>query len=149
RLLDFVDHSLIPLVPSRGSVGASGDLAPLAHLALPLIGMGEFWDQAQKQSMPAEKRLAELKLAPIELAAKDGLALINGTQFMTAYGAHVLEKSQRLVKLFDVAAAMSLEALQGSIKPFDARVQSVRPHPGQATVASNIRALLADSQILE
>lgn len=149
RLLDFVEHSLVPVVPSRGSVGASGDLAPLAHMALPLIGIGAFWDAAQKEQVPAATRLSELKLAPIELAAKDGLALINGTQFMTAYGAYVLEKSQRLVKLCDVAATMSLEALQGSIKPFDERVQVVRPHPGQAIVANNVRALLRDSQILE
>lgn len=149
RLLDFAERALIPVVPSRGSVGASGDLAPLAHMALPLIGMGSFWNESKTQPIVADQRLAALKLAPIELAAKDGLALINGTQFMTAYGAYVLEKTRRLAVLFDVAAAMSLEALQGSIRPFDPRVHAVRPHPGQAIVAANIRALLADSQILE
>ncbi len=149
RLLQFHELGLTPVVPSRGSVGASGDLAPLAHLCLPLIGFGEFWLADEDGRRPAAETLAHHRLEPIELAAKDGLALINGTQLMSAYGAWVLEKCQSLIKFADLAAAMSLEGLQGSIKPFDARIQQARPHPGQLTVAGNVRALLADSEILE
>jgi histidine ammonia-lyase len=148
-LLKLDELGLSPVVPSRGSVGASGDLAPLAHLSLPLIGHGEIWNEEGTAARPAAAVLAEHDLQPIELAAKDGLALINGTQFMSAYGAHVLEKTQQLVRLFDLVAAMSLEALQGSIKPFDERVQRVRPHPGQGIVADNVRKLLVESEILE
>lgn len=148
RLLDFDRRGLVPVVPSRGSVGASGDLAPLAHLCLPLIGHGEFWDETGGRR-PAAEVLARYHLAPVELGAKDGLALINGTQFMTAYGAVVLERAARLADLFDLAAAMSLEALRGSIRPFDPRVHAVRPHPGHGQVAANVRQLLAGSEILE
>jgi histidine ammonia-lyase len=146
RLLDFEARDLISVVPSRG---ASGDLAPLAHLALPLIGHGSFWSKADDSFIAASSTLASENLQPIELAAKDGLALINGTQFMSAYGAYILEKAGRFCRLADLAAAMSLEALQGSVKPFDARVQDVRPHPGQKTVAANMRRLLSASEILE
>ena len=149
RLLKFDELNLIPVVPSRGSVGASGDLAPLAHLALPLIGHGAFWDGEHSKGVPAATVLARHDLQPLDLGAKDGLALINGTQLMSAYGAHILERAARLVKLFDLAATMSLEALQGSIRPFDPRVHQVRPHPGQQAVAANVRALLVDSEILE
>jgi histidine ammonia-lyase len=149
RLLLFEEMDLIPVVPSRGSVGASGDLAPLAHLSLPLIGLGEFWGENDGNAVPAARVFDGIGLRPIELAPKDGLALINGTQFMSAYGAYVVEKCQRLVTLADLIAAMSLEALQGSIKPFDARIHAVRPHPGQAVVAANVRQLLVDSEILE
>src|SRR5437764_7791505 len=96
RLLEFDERDLIPVVPSRGSVGASGDLAPLAHLCLPLIGRGEFWDETETKAVPAADVLRSHGLEPIALGAKDGLALINGTQLMTAYGAYVLEKFQRL-----------------------------------------------------
>lgn len=147
RLLEFDRLGLIPVIPSRGSVGASGDLAPLAHMSLPLIGLGEFWGTTGPE--PAATALARHNLAPVELLAKDGLALINGTQFMSAHAVSVLEKSLRIVRLFDLAAAMSLEALQGSIRPFDPRVSEVRPHPGQARVATNIRNLLTGSEILE
>lgn len=149
RLLDFDRRRRIPVVPSRGSVGASGDLAPLAHLCLPLIGQGAFWDETGTRCRPAAEVLAEEGWEPLELAAKDGLALINGTQFMSACGAYVLEKAQRLADLYDLAAAMSLEALQGSIKPFDSRVMELRPHAGAMQVAAHIRFLLQDSQILE
>jgi histidine ammonia-lyase len=149
RLLDFSEQGLVPALPSRGSVGASGDLAPLAHLSLPLIGLGEFWDEEGGHTLPAAFVLRQRGLEPIELRAKDGLSLINGTQMMSAYGAWVLEKSVRLVRLADVVAAMSLEALQGSVKPFDERVQRLRPHPGQERVAGNVRRLLAVSEILE
>lgn len=149
RLLELEAQGLIPVVPTRGSVGASGDLAPLAHLALPLIGLGEIWDPETEQPQPAQVHLARWGLMPIELAAKDGLALINGTQFMAAYGAYVLTRTMKLLPLCDAVAAMSLEALQGSARPFDDRIHQVRPHPGQRIVAANIRRLLVDSEILE
>ena len=147
RLLRFEELDLIPVIPSRGSVGASGDLAPLAHMALPLMGFGSFWSDAGERD--ATDVLAEHGLEPLVLGAKDGLSLINGTQLMSAYGAWVLEKALSLEKAADLIAAMSLEALQGSIKPFDSRVHAVRPHPGPAVVAENVRALLVDSEILE
>ncbi|WP_439626360.1 histidine ammonia-lyase [Gemmata sp.] len=149
RLLDFDERGLVPVVPSRGSVGASGDLAPLAHLCLPLIGHGEFWNDARTAPVPAADVLRAHDLPPLELGAKDGLALINGTQLMSGYGAFVLEKCTRFVDLFDLSAAMSLEALQGSIRPFDPRIHAVRPHPGHGVVAANVRRLLEASEILE
>ncbi|MEO1075920.1 MAG: histidine ammonia-lyase [Bacteroidota bacterium] len=149
RLLTFAERDLVPVMPSRGSLGASGDLAPLAHLALPLLGRGRFWDAEGKHARPAADVLAEHGLAPLTLGAKDGLALINGTQMMSAYGAFVLERAYHLVKAADILAAMSLEALQGSATPFDPRIQAVRPHRGQGLVAQNIRQLLVDSEILE
>ena len=149
QLLRLDELGLVPWVPSRGSVGASGDLAPLAHLCLPLIGCGEVWDADGREPRPAREALAELQLEPVQLKAKDGLALINGTQLMAAYGAYVLERVQSLQKEADVLAAMSLEALQGSAAPFDARIHDIRPHPGQQAVAANIRALLEGSEILE
>lgn len=149
QLLRLAEHDLVPAVPSRGSVGASGDLAPLAHLALPLIGHGAFWTKDGADTRPADDVLQAHGLAPITLQAKDGLALINGTQLMGAYAAHILHAAQRLVQWADLIAAMSLEALQGSIKPFDGRVHAVRPHPGAQTVADNVRVLLRNSEILE
>ncbi|MBM3980405.1 MAG: histidine ammonia-lyase [Planctomycetes bacterium] len=149
RLVEFDQRNLLPVVPSRGSVGASGDLAPLAHLCLPLIGLGEFWDDDRKGTVPAADVLRAHELLPVELGAKDGLALINGTQLMAAYGAWILERCSRLVDHFDLAAAMSLEALQGSLSPFDARVHALRPHPGHGAVAANVRRLLDASEILE
>ena len=149
RLLVMAERDLIPAVPSRGSLGASGDLAPLAHLSLPLLGRGQFWDADGERTRPAADVLAEHDLAPIPLHAKDGLALINGTQMMSAYGTFVLERAGHLVKAVDVLAAMSLEALQGSIKPFDARIQAIRPHRGQGLVAENVCTLLDESEILE
>ena len=148
RLIDFYRLDLTPVVPDKGSLGASGDLAPLAHMSLPLLGLGSFWG-ADGEEIAAEKALQEHGLEPITLQAKDGLALTNGTQFMCAYGAWVLHQSLRLVKIADILAAMSLEALRGSIKPYDSRIQRLRPHPGQEAVAHNIRHLLQESEILE
>jgi histidine ammonia-lyase len=148
RLLLFAREGLVPRIPSRGSVGASGDLAPLAHLALPLIGQGEFWAEEGVGGVAAREELLRRGLDDVELGPKDGLALINGTQFMTAYGAFVLHHSRRLARHADVVAAMSLEALQGSVVPFDERIQRVRGHKGQGAVAANVRLLLEDSQIL-
>lgn len=149
RLLWMAEENLIPAVPDHGSVGASGDLAPLAHLSLPLLGEGAFWNEDGTGTIPARDVLEMRGVQPIELQAKDGLALINGTQFMTAYGAYALERAQRLVQWADLLAAMSLEALQGSIRPFDPRIHAIRPQPGQEEVAANVRRLLVESQILE
>jgi histidine ammonia-lyase len=149
RLLTFAERELIPAMPQKGSLGASGDLAPLSHMALPLIGKGKFWSLDHDGTMEAEYVLREERLDPVALGPKDGLALINGTQLMTAYGAFVLERALILVKNADVLAAMSLEAMRGSIAPFDARIQAVRPHPGQRDVAANVRLLMGGSEILE
>ncbi len=149
RLLLFAERDLVPAVPRKGSVGASGDLAPLAHLCLPLIGLGRFWDADGDGTRSADEVLAEHRLEPVVLQPKDGLSLINGTQLMGAYAAYVLEQSLKLVKLADLLAAMSLEALQGSIRPFDERIHRIRPHGGQIAVAENVRRLLVDSEILE
>jgi histidine ammonia-lyase len=149
RLMLFLKNDWIPVVPCKGSLGASGDLAPLAHLALPLLGKGYFWSAKDNEQLRAKTVLKNANLEPINLKAKDGLALINGTQMMTAYGAHILERANSLLKNADILAAISLEALMGSARPFDERIQAIRPHPGQKAVASNIRLLLTDSAILE
>lgn len=149
RLLLFLDRDLIPAIPEKGSVGASGDLAPLAHMSLPLLGLGYFWNDEGSDVIEASAILKKHSIEPIELQPKDGLSLINGTQLMSAYGAYVLEKTQHLLKVADVASAMSLEALQGSIVPFDKRIHEIRPHQGQKEVAVNIRFLLQNSEILE
>jgi histidine ammonia-lyase len=149
QLLAFEQHDLIPWVPSRGSVGASGDLAPLAHLCLPLIGRGELWADDRNGRQDVSAALQRSGLRAISLQAKDGLALINGTQLMAAYGAYVLERTLKLRKQADILAAMSLEALQGSAVPFDPRIHAIRPHSGQQQVAENVRLLLAGSEILD
>ncbi|MBT8040009.1 MAG: histidine ammonia-lyase [Xanthomonadales bacterium] len=149
QLLAFEQHGLTPWVPSRGSVGASGDLAPLAHLCLPLIGRGEVWNGDESGKVNSRAAMQRLGLEAIELSAKDGLALINGTQLMTAYGAYVLERARVLRAEADILAAMSLEALQGSAIPFDKRIHEIRPHPGQQAVAANVRQLLEKSEILD
>jgi histidine ammonia-lyase len=149
QLLEFDRQGLTPWVPSRGSVGASGDLAPLAHMCLPLIGRGEVWNETGSGKKDAADAMRLLGIEPIQLKAKDGLALINGTQLMAAYGAFVLERSLILQKEADILAAMSLEALQGSAAPFDERIHLIRPHEGQKTVAGNIRKLLEQSEIMD
>jgi len=148
QLLELEEKGVLPWIPSRGSVGASGDLAPLAHMCLPLIGRGEVWDETLSACVPAAAVLEAKEIMPINLQAKDGLALINGTQMMAAYGAFVLERTLILQREADLLAAMSLEALQGSAAPFDARIHAIRPHHGQQVVASNIRKLLEGSEIL-
>lgn len=149
QLLAFDRAGLIPWVPSRGSVGASGDLAPLAHMSLPLIGAGLCWNSDRTGPEPSAVALQRAGLKPVELGAKDGLALINGTQMMTALGAFVLARCLRLVTAADILGAMSLEALQGSARPFDARIHQLRPHLGQQAAADNVRRLLKGSEILE
>ncbi|MFI5402766.1 MAG: histidine ammonia-lyase [Planctomycetota bacterium] len=145
-LLDLWNRGVTPVVPSQGSVCASGDLAPLAHIALTLLGRGDAFVRGRR--MKASAALARARMKPIELAPKEGLALINGTSVATAVLARVLVEAQDLVRLADVAAATSIEALLGTDKPFDARVQALRPHPGQIATASNIRKLLRGSRIL-
>lgn len=149
RLIHFLDEGLIPAIPQKGSVGASGDLAPLAHMSLPLIGLGQIWNGEGSAAVDTAELFQKIKIEPIELQPKDGLSLINGTQLMSAYGAYILEKTLHLLKVADIAAAMSLEALQGSIIPFDKRIHEIRPHNGQQVVAGNIRELLKGSEILE
>jgi len=147
-LVAMLNGRVHPRIPSQGSVGASGDLAPLAHLALVLIGEGE----ARVGEGPVEDGRAAMKRAgvePIVLEAKEGLALINGTQYMASLGTLRLLEAERLATAADVAGAISLEALKGSTKPFDPRLHAARPHPGQEVVAANLRALLADSSIAE
>lgn len=146
-LLGMLAAGVVPRIPAQGSVGASGDLAPLAHLALALIGEGEVVHDGKPA--PAAPALAAAGLVPVVLQAKEGLALINGTQFMTALGALALSDAQRLARLADVAGAVALEALLGSKTPFDPRLQAVRAHPGQAICAANLRALLDGSALME
>ncbi len=146
RLIDFYNHDIVPVVYENGSLGASGDLAPLAHLALPLIGEGEVHYEGRIR--PAAEVLQALNLEPIRLQAKEGLALLNGTQFMTALGLMNLWKAEKLDLLADRIAAVSLEAYDGRIEPFDETVQNIRPYPGQAETARRIRTQLADSAII-
>ena len=143
RLIDFLAHGIHPVVPEKGSLGASGDLAPLAHLALPLIGRGEV--ELGGRVMSARDALAEAGLEPLALEAKEGLALLNGTQMMGALAALFLADADRLVKTASVAAATSVEALLGTDVAFSAAYQLARPHPGQVAVAAEMRHLLRDS----
>ena len=147
RLLDTLRAGMVPVVPEQGSVGASGDLAPLAHLALPLIGRGEV--RFRGRTMPALVALREVGLEPLTLLAKEGLALLNGTQLMSAIGALLLADADRLVRTASVAAAMSVEALLGTDVAYTAAYQLARPHPGQIEVARQMRALLRDSGLME
>jgi histidine ammonia-lyase len=146
-LCQMLNHKVYPVVPEKGSVGASGDLAPLAHLALALIGEGEsFFENERLASADA---LARAGLKPIVLEAKDGLALLNGTQGMHAVGGLALFRAKRLAHVADVAGAMTLEGLMGTPRAFDLRIQKARPHPGQIAVADHMRALLRQSEIRE
>ena len=148
RMVALYNAGLTPVVPSQGSCGASGDLAPLAHMAIVLLGYGEVHDaNARGGVVPAAEALARAGIAPIELAAKEGLALINGTQIMTAWGLVTLGRALTSSKVADVACAMTLEALRGSTRPFLPEVHELRPHPGQRDTAANLRALLAGSAI--
>lgn len=147
HLLAMLEKHVHPLVPARGSVGASGDLAPLAHLALGLIGEGDVFYQGKRQ--PAAGALAAAGLVPLQLAAKEGLALLNGTQAMAAVGGLALLRAERVTRLMGLAGAMTLEALKGTPVAFDARIHAARPHPGQLEVARHLRSLLAASEIRE
>ena len=146
-LVAMLGAGIHPVVPARGSVGASGDLAPLAHLALAVIGEGEVFYRGSR--MPSTAAMAKAGMEPLTLQAKEGLALLNGTQAMTAVGGLALARALRVTELFDLAGAMTLEALRGTPTAFDARIHEARPHPGQLAVASHLRALLEESEIRE
>ena len=145
-LLEMLNHAVHPLIPSQGSVGASGDLAPLAHLALVMIGEGEA--RRDGRQLGAAEALHQVGLRPVVLAAKEGVALINGTQLMTACGALAVFDARALAAAADIAGAMTCEALHGHTDAFDALLHDVRPHPGQRAAAANLRRLLAGSEVL-
>lgn len=146
-LLECLSRGVLPRVPSRGSVGASGDLAPLAHLALPLIGEGEAWFEGDL--LAGGDALARAGLEPLRLRAKEGLSLINGTQFMAAFGALGIVRARRLAAAADVACALAVEALQGSRVAFSPEVHTLRPLRGQADSAANVVALLEGSALMD
>jgi histidine ammonia-lyase len=146
RLIEFLNRGLLPIVPEQGSLGASGDLAPLAHLGLPLIGGGEVAFQGER--LPAAVALDRAGLEPLVLEPKEGLALINGTQGMLAIGLLTAHRARALAKAADVTAAMTVEAALGTDQSFDERLQRLRPHAGQGASASNLRRLLAGSEIV-
>lgn len=145
-LISLVNKNVYPYIPSKGSVGASGDLSPLAHLALVLIGEGECVVKGKR--VDAKKVLKEKGIKPLTLKPKEGLALINGTQVMAAIGCLVVEEAGLLMKNAQIAGAMSLEALRGTSKAFDEKIQKVRPHPGQIQCAKNIRKIVSESAII-
>lgn len=145
-LVKMLNHGIHPVIPCKGSVGASGDLAPLAHLALGAIGEGEVVFKGQR--MPAQQAMRQAGIEPLKLQAKEGLALLNGTQAMTAVGGLALCRLKRLADVADVAGAMSLEALHGTAAAFDPRIQAVRPYPGQRIVAERLIRLTQDSEIM-
>ncbi len=144
-LCKMLNCRVCPVVPEKGSVGASGDLAPLAHLALSLIGEGEAFFQGER--MESREAFRRAGLEPVELQAKEGLALLNGTQAMHAVGGLALLRAKRLSRVADVSGAMSLEALKGTPVAFDPRLQNARPHPGQKAVAKHLLSILEESEI--
>lgn len=146
RIIWHIDNDIISVVPEKGSVGASGDLAPLAHLFLPLIGLGEVWYKGKR--IPTKEMLLKENLAELELGPKEGLALINGTQFILAFAVRALERMQFALDMADLIGAISLEALTGSARPFDSRLHELRNFKGSSYVAKNLSALLLDSEIL-
>ena len=147
RLILMVEKDIIPVVPEQGSVGASGDLAPLAHLVLPLLGLGKVWDG--EQIVETSAVLQKHQLQPLQLQAKEGLALINGTQFILAHAIKGLEKFEYLLNLADLAAAFSIEAYQGSASPFKKELHEIRPYKGSKLVAKRMLKLLKNSENLE
>ncbi len=146
RLVDFYNHNIIPVVYQLGSLGASGDLSPLAHMSLPLIGLGEVYDHGVRTT--AAQALARREWEPIKLKSKEGLALLNGTQFMSAYGVYSLLKLFRLSELADIISAISLDAFDGRIEPFMHELHVIRHHKGQIQTAERMRLLLAGSEII-
>lgn len=147
RLILMVEKDIIPVVPEQGSVGASGDLAPLAHLVLPLLGLGKVWDG--EKIVETSAILQKHQLQPLQLQAKEGLALINGTQFILAHAIKGLEKFEYLLNLADLAAAFSIEAYQGSASPFKKELHEIRPYKGSKLVAKRMLKLLKNSENLE
>lgn len=146
RLVDMYNQQIIPVVYQLGSLGASGDLSPLAHLSLPLIGLGEVYYKGKKCS--TQEVYQKLNWQPIELQSKEGLALLNGTQFMAAYGVMTVLESFKISKFADIIGALSLDAFDGRIEPFHPLIQSIRPHKGQIETAKRFRELLEGSEII-
>jgi histidine ammonia-lyase len=146
RLTEFLNRGIVPVIPKKGSVGASGDLAPLAHLSLVLIGLGEA--QYRGERLPGAEALRRCDLEPLRLEAGEGLALVNGTQVTTAIGGLAVSDAVRLSKMADIVASMSLEVLMGSRTEFDPRIHQVRPHPGQAAAADNMARITRNSEII-
>lgn len=146
RLVDFYNKGIYPVIYTQGSLGASGDLAPLAHLSLPLLGEGEVYFEGKK--VHSSEVLKQFNWQPIVLQSKEGLALLNGTQFMSAYGCYVLLKAMKYAYLSDVIAAISLEGFDGRIEPFNELIHYVRPHKGQIVTAQRMNELLENSQII-
>src|SRR5205807_3242065 len=138
-------RGIVPMIPEKGSVGASGDLAPLAHLALTAIGEGEAFFQGER--LESSVAMDRAGIEPLQLEAKEGLALLNGTQGMTAVGALALRRAQRLTYAADIVGAMTLEALRDTPVAFDERIHAARPHRGQIESAAHLRELLRDSEI--
>tara|TARA_B110000967_G_C18901157_1_gene575261 strand:- start:6149 stop:7657 length:1509 start_codon:yes stop_codon:yes gene_type:complete len=147
RLIDFYNNDIIPVIYTQGSLGASGDLSPLAHLSLPLIGLGEVFYKNEK--ITGEKLLQIFSWDKINLQSKEGLALLNGTQFMSAYGIHCLLKSHKLSYLSDLIGTISLEGFDGRKEPFNALIHFVRPHNGQIKTAQRINDFLEDSELID
>ena len=146
RLIDFFNKGITPVVYEQGSLGASGDLAPLAHLVLPLLGLGEVIYRGKRSE--AGKILKETGLEPVELKSKEGLALLNGTQFMSAYGVYIIALAEHLSDFADLASAISLDSYDGRLDPFYECVQAIRPHKGQKTTADAFRKILEGSQLI-
>ena len=146
RLIDFYNNDILRVVFEQGSLGASGDLAPLAHLSLPLLGLGDVYYKGQKRA--SKSVLEEMGWDPISLKSKEGLALINGTQFMSAYALHILFRTLKVSYLADVISAISLDAFNCRMGPFNALVHQIRPHKGQIKTANNILEILTDSQLM-
>ena len=146
RMLDLFNNDILPVVYDKGSLGASGDLAPLANLFLPLIGVGDVFYKGQKRDIGAV--LDEFGWSPIHLKSKEGLALLNGTQFMSAHGVYAIMKAKRLSRRADLIAALSLDAYDGHLEPFDERLHLIRPHRGQQETSRNIRRFLEGSELI-
>jgi histidine ammonia-lyase len=146
RLIDFYNNDILPVVYTQGSLGASGDLSPLAHLSLPLIGKGEVYVEGKK--VKSKNMLKKFGWESLKLQSKEGLALLNGTQFMNAYGLHLVLKSHKLSYLADLIGTISLEAFDGRKEPFDALIHEIRPHKGQLKTSENINQFLKNSELI-
>ena len=147
RLIAFYNNDILPVIYTQGSLGASGDLAPLAHLSLPLLGEGEVYFEGKK--VHSSVIMEHFNWEPIVLQSKEGLALLNGTQFMSAYGAHILMKANKFSYLADLIGTISLEGFDGRIEPFNELIHFIRPHKGQITTASRVKEFLEGSEIIE
>lgn len=147
RLLEMLNNDYLPVIYDQGSLGASGDLAPLAHLSLPLLGLGEVYHKGSKMS--SKQMLAKMNWEPVSLMSKEGLALLNGTQFMSSYGSYLIAESRKLVRWADLISAISLDAFDGRIEPFGDEVHIVRNHPGQLHTARVIRNMLVGSELIQ